>query len=400
MNKTVNHMTISDHANLAGTLTLGNVTGGKIITGSKILYSTNTAPGSVTSGGPGSYVEGNLKRNLTGTAGTYYWPVGTSTAGFQLASVQFYGTHSIGNILGYFTGTPVPIQPGPLGPECPTNDFSTMAPLNNGYWTLTANANAGYATYKMTLYNLNYTNSSGANAWTVLKASTPAGPWTLNGNCIVSTASATARDNMSGFSVFTSGQSGLPLPVDLLNFDAVIQSEDVLTTWVTATEVNCDYFVIERSQDGINFEMVGTRRGSGNSSVTLYYSMLDTKPIKGISYYRLREVDFDGTDTKSRLVAVSFVNVNVLIEFPNPAQTSSIIIGLTTAAEGKVNLEIIDMLGKVQLSELLDVKKGLNEINDYSVRDLPQGAYFIRIKSAGNEIIEPMQARFVRQIQE
>ena len=128
--------------------------------------------------------------------------------------------------------------------------------------------------------------------------------------------------------------------------------------------------------------------------------MLDTKPIKGISYYRLREVDFDGTDTKSRLVAVSFVNDNVLNVFPNPAQTSSINMRFTTAAEGKVNLEIIDMLGKVQLSELLDVKKGLNEINDYSVRDLPQGAYFIRIKSAGNEIIEPMQARFVRQIQE
>jgi hypothetical protein len=395
MNKTSNHMTILDHASVAGNLTLGNVTGGKIITGSKILYSTNTAPGSVSTGGPGSYVEGNLKRNLTGTAGTYYWPVGTSAAGFQLAAVEFYGTHSIGNILGYFTGTPVSIQPGPIGPECPTNDFSTMAPLNNGYWTLTANANAGSANYKMTLYNLNYTNSSGATAWTVLKANSIAGPWTLSGNCIASTAAATARDNMSGFSVFTSGQSGVPLPIDLLNFNAVIQDENVLTTWTTATEINNDYFIIERSADGINFETVGTKRGAGNSSVTLYYSMLDAKPMKGLSYYRLRQVDFDGTDTKSSLVAVNFVDDNTLVVFPNPAQTN-INLAFKAGADGKVELEIIDMLGKTRLSDLLEVKKGLNEIKEYPLGDLPRGAYLMRVKPMRCEITEPLQTPFVR----
>jgi hypothetical protein len=399
MNKTSNHMTLLDHANVAGNLTLGTVSGGKIITGTKILYSTNTAAGSVTSGGTGSYVEGNLKRNLSGTAGTYYWPIGTATKGFQLAAVEFYGTHSIGNILGFFTGTSIPIQPGPLGPECPTNNFATLAPLDNGYWTLTANANASSANYKMTLYNLNYTNATGALAWTVLKANTSAGPWTLNGNCIASTATATARDNMNGFSVFTSGQSGVQLPVDLLNFDAVVQGEDVLTTWTTATEVNNDYFAVERSADGINFETAGTKRGSGNSSVTLYYSFLDTKPIKGISYYRLRQVDFDGTDSKSRLVAVEFTDVNTLNVFPNPAQTSLINLKFSSASDGEVTLEIIDMLGKVHISELLVVKKGLNEIRDYKIHDLPQGAYLVRLKSvAGN--MEPMQARFVKTVGE
>jgi hypothetical protein len=316
--------------------------------------------------------------------------------GFQLAAVQFYGTYSINNILGYFTGAPISMQPGPLGPECPTNDFSTMAPLNNGYWTLTADANPTSATYKMTLYNLNYTNSSGATAWTVLKASTPAGPWILNGNCIASTASATARDNMTGFSVFTSGQSGLPLPIELLSFDAVKQGEDVLTTWVTATEVNNDYFVVERSQDGVNFEPVGTKMGSGNSSVTLYYSMFDTKPFKGISYYRLRQVDLDGTETKSRLVAVNFFNDGVLTVFPNPLKTSDINLRFPAAADGEVIMEIIDMIGKIRASELLNVKKGINEIYQHGIPDLPKGAYFIRLKPTASEIAEPMQTQFVR----
>jgi len=391
-------MTILDHAEVEGNLTLGTFTGGKVITGAKTLYVTNTAPGSVTSGGSGSYVEGNLKRNLSGTAGTYYWPVGTSAMGFQLASVQFYGTHSIGNLLGYFTGTPIPIQAGPIGPECPNNDFSTMAPLNNGYWTLSANANASSANYKMTLYNLNYNNNAGALAWTVLKAPTVAGPWTLSGNCIASTAAATARDNMNGFSVFTSGQSGVPLPVELLNFDAVIQGENVLTTWTTASEINNNYFVIERSQDGINFEAVGTKLGSGNSSVTLYYSFLDTKPLAGLSYYRLRQVDFDGTNTNSDPVAVNFMDNNILTVFPNPAHDANINITFTTQGNGAVELSIIDMLGKVHWSEQITVTKGLNKINDFSIAGLPQGAYFVRIKPSENEIIKPMQARFIRQI--
>ncbi len=398
MNKTSNHMTILDHAEVDGNLTLGTFTGGKIITGAKTLYVTNTAPGAVTSGGPGSYVEGNLKRNLSGTAGTYYWPVGTLTKGFQLASVEFYGTHSIGNILGYFTGTLIPIQPGPIGPECPANDFSTMAPLNNGYWTLTANTNASSANYKMTLFNLNYTNNAGATAWTVLKASTAAGPWTLSGNCIASTVAATARDNMNGFSVFTSGQSGVPLPVELLNFDAVIQGENVLTTWTTASEINNDYFVIQRSHDGINFQDVGSRLGSGNSSVTLYYSLLDTKPMAGLSYYRLRQVDFDGTKTESPLVAVNFMGDNMLTVFPNPAHDSNINIVFTAQGDGEVELSIIDVLGKVHWSERLTVTKGLNKINDYSITGLPQGAYLVRIKPLGNEITGPIQARFIRQI--
>lgn len=402
MNKTSNHMTILDHANVAGNLTLGTITGGKIITGPKTLYVTNSAPAAITSGGPGSYVEGNLKRNLSGSAGAYYWPVGTAVRGFQLAATEFYGTHSIGNILSYFNDTPIPSQPGPIGPECSGNDYSTLPPLNNGYWTMTANANPSSANYKMTLYNLNYTNAAPSAAYTVLKAATSAGPWTLSGNCLgSSTANATTRDNMSGFSVFTSGQSIIiPVPIDLLNFNAVVEGENVLATWTTATEVNNDYFAVERSHDGINFETVGIKKGSGNSSLTLYYSMLDTEPFKGVSYYRLRQVDFDGAESKSSLVAVSFQNSNTLYVFPNPAHVSTINVRFTAAAEGEAVMEVIDILGKVLRSEMLNVKKGLNEFREYSIQDLHEGAYFIQVKSSGSEILEPMQTRFVRYTQE
>jgi hypothetical protein len=396
MNKTSNHMTILDNANVAGNLMLGNVTGGKIITGIKQVYVTNAAPGAISSFGVGSYVEGNLRRNLTGTPGTYYFPIGTSAKGFNLAEVDFTSTHSIPSLLAFFNNTAVPIQPGPLGPECPTNDFSTLAPFNNGYWTLTASANASSATYNMLLFSnmTSVTNNSGL-AWTILK--NPGSGWTLNGNCNgSSTASSTKRDAMTGFSDFTVGQSGTPLPVELLSFDAVIEGSTVVASWVTASEINNNYFIVERSADGINFEQVGRRNGAGNSSVTLYYSMIDNSPLPGLSYYRLRQVDFDGKESLSQLVAVNFNGNNVLTVFPNPAQTQ-VQFSFNSDVSGAARFELLDAVGKTILSQEINVKKGLNLAEPIDIRYIPNGVYFIRVSG---DMVAPMQKLFVKRAME
>src|SRR4029077_1644939 len=154
------------------------------------------------------------------------------------------------------------------------------------------------------------------------------------------------------------------------------------------------------SVDGEHFEQVGTRKGAGNSTTTLYYSMLDLKPMKGVSYYRLRQFDFDGAESKSQLVAVSFMSDNVLIAFPNPAQTNNINMRFVSAAAGEVKLEFIDMLGKVLVSQTVQVTKGQNEIANYDIRTLPPGVYIIQMKPSGSEIIEPMQTRFVKRMKE
>ena len=156
---------------------------------------------------------------------------------------------------------------------------------------------------------------------------------------------------------------------------------------------------MERSADGISFEQVGTRKGAGNSSATLYYSMFDMNPLKGVSYYRLRQVDFDGQESKSQIVAVSFLENNVLNVFPNPAQTA-IQYRFNSAADGVVNFELIDVLGKVIISQQVNVTKGQNTSEAFDISFLPQGVYFIQLKPAGSEIIEPMQKRFIKQTRE
>lgn len=94
------------------------------------------------------------------------------------------------------------------------------------------------------------------------------------------------------------------LPVELVSFDALPVHGQVRLNWTTATEHDNDYFVVERSADGLLFEPVARVPGTGNSAHALYYTALDPWPLKGLSYYRLRQVDYDGAATWSQIVSV------------------------------------------------------------------------------------------------
>jgi hypothetical protein len=396
-------LTLLDNAQVSGNLTLANTAfGGKIVTGISELYVTNNAPASVNAGSTTSYVEGNLRRNLDGTLSnsTYYFPLGHSTTGYEIATIDFTSTHSVPNILGYFT--PWSSLPGPAGftdaGACPVTYNTSPAFYNNGYWTLSASANASSANYDLQLRNQGVTNGPGTN-FTVAKAATIAGPWSLSGSCTSVAYPFAKRTGMNGFSVFATAQTGNTFPISLLYFDAKEIGTEVQTSWSTETEINNNYFVVERSADGSSFAEIGRRNGAGNSSSTLYYSLIDNKPLKGISYYRLRQVDFDGVESYSDVVAVSFLEPNVLTVYPNPAQ-SEVQCSFNAAAAGEVIIEMIDALGKTVLSQKVKVSKGLNVITELDIQFVPRGVYIMQVKPINGEIIEPMQKRFVKKTKE
>jgi hypothetical protein len=112
----------------------------------------------------------------------------------------------------------------------------------------------------------------------------------------------------------------LLLPIELLSFSAVAKETFVEINWITATEINNDYFNVERSADGINFSSINKIEGAGNSTQILNYSMLDDGPLEGKSYYRLKQTDYDGNTSYSNTEAVEFNtsnNFNLEI-YPNP----------------------------------------------------------------------------------
>lgn len=96
----------------------------------------------------------------------------------------------------------------------------------------------------------------------------------------------------------------IALPVELLSFTATQNNNTVQLGWSTTNEINNDYFEIERSIDGFNFEGIGEISGAGNSNQLLSYLYQDTNPYNGVSYYRLKQTDFDGKSSYSDIVAI------------------------------------------------------------------------------------------------
>lgn len=108
-----------------------------------------------------------------------------------------------------------------------------------------------------------------------------------------------------------------PLPVVLLSFTASTEDNNkVRCEWVTAAEINNDYFTVERSKDGIHFEAIGIVDGSGTTPDVHNYFHYDMNPYSGLSYYRLMQTDFDGTTSHSQIVAVRLEEESSIIVYP------------------------------------------------------------------------------------
>jgi len=166
----------------------------------------------------------------------------------------------------------------------------------------------------------------------------------------------------------------VPLPIELLFFTAFVQINSVLLEWATASETNNDFFTIERSKNGLEWEIVSRVEGAGNSSVTIHYSSIDYQPYTGISYYRLKQTDFDGQYEYSRIIAVNLnkeSNVNI---YPNPASDKFYII---TPDQLEYEITILDVHGRI-------VFHGFNS-KVVSTLNFSAGLYIVRITCKAKE---------------
>ena len=126
---------------------------------------------------------------------------------------------------------------------------------------------------------------------------------------------------VSSFSPFTlaSTTNANPLPIELTVFSATPNGQQVNLTWITESEVNNDYFSIERSNDALNWEELERVNGAGNSNISLEYKAIDEFPLKGVSYYRLKQTDYNGDFSYSDVKTVRFNHSDIVI-YPNPVK--------------------------------------------------------------------------------
>ena len=176
-----------------------------------------------------------------------------------------------------------------------------------------------------------------------------------------------------------------PLPIEIITFTAKCNNNIAEINWSTASEINNDYFTLEKSEKGNNFKATTTVNGAGNSNIVLNYSFIDENPYKGISYYRLKQTDYDGNFDYSDIKAVhcSFTNtdVNINVEFyPNPF-TNEITIVINNLLSSTAEIEIYDVLGNKVLEQTLYNIDNNNNKFIISLSELFKGAYFIKFTS-------------------
>jgi len=163
------------------------------------------------------------------------------------------------------------------------------------------------------------------------------------------------------------------LPIELLRFDAELNGDQVDLRWSTASESNSNYFGIERSSDGSEFEAIGTVQAAGNSYQTIDYTFTDHSPHKGLNYYRLHQVDNDGEFEYSPIRSVTvLLNSSVFQLVPNPGQDVVELVS-NSFAPGSI-FTMHDAIGREVLQvPLMDGRMSID------VYDLPSGLYTYRV---------------------
>ena len=188
-------------------------------------------------------------------------------------------------------------------------------------------------------------------------------------------------DGLYSFSDFTGNGNGSPLPINLLSFDVQPVMENVAITWSTASETNNDYFTIERSQDGTSFSEFTKVDGAGNSNTILNYKVTDFTPFEGLSYYRLKQTDFDGKVEYSEIKTVQFtkpVEGQNWSVYPNPSNLNGINLITGKSANSTVSINLADLTGKIIYSKTIPVKsEGSNQFITFE--NIATGIYYLTI---------------------
>jgi hypothetical protein len=171
-----------------------------------------------------------------------------------------------------------------------------------------------------------------------------------------------------------------PLPVELLSFTGAKENKSVKLEWITETEINNDYFTVERSANGFTFLPISVINGHGTSSQRHVYTYVDEKPLEGISYYRLRQTDFNGEQTISQVIVISFKNdLPELILYPQPAKDFLNI--LTAANNSIVSIRIFDAEGQL----VKEFRPENSAITGLDISSLSPGLYVLNVTNNNDQ---------------
>jgi hypothetical protein len=423
VNKSGGFIKLMDKMIVSGTLTL---TDGNLKTNSNILELTSETASDLTGFSNQSFIVaktagGALRRHINNSgsnSSTYTYPVGLASSAANYRRMDLTNNNLTGNGFDYLdvyvtknaeTGNNVSSRS-----TC-THDAGALTHISQEEWMMLPDAEPSSGSYSLKLYLANVTlGNSGTlqdNKFTIVKRPTGSTDfadydsfWQTTTIPNLNTTGRLVSDGYGmriGFTDFSGagfGQGSDPLPIELTDFNATIDDGIVDLNWTTQSEVNNDFFTIERSKDAVDFEMIVTVPGAGTSNEVLYYESTDDNPIMGVSYYRLKQTDYDGQFTYSKIVAVKNLqdlNFNIM---PNPTTErltvtfgkveGSTVFVMTPDYEAKI--KIYNTEGKLVYKKKFD---GTFYKFNIDVSQLPQGMYYVNLK-ANNQLYK---ANFLKQ---
>ncbi|GAB3529372.1 hypothetical protein GCM10027443_08550 [Pontibacter brevis] len=209
------------------------------------------------------------------------------------------------------------------------------------------------------------------------------------------TTYSVTRSGITSFSPYTvsSGETTVtPMPVELLYFAAKATPDNTVElTWATAMEKDSDYFSVERSTDGISFTQIARVNSVGTTGTRTNYSFTDKSTLSGTLYYRLRQVDVDGSFALMpvRVVTLKSAQKPVLTLYPNPAQGSNVNLRVQGLPQGEeATLLVTDMMGKNVLEQRLQSEGAVLTKNELSA-----GTYLVRVVSKAGSLNQKLVIR-------
>ena len=210
------------------------------------------------------------------------------------------------------------------------------------------------------------------------------GDFTTGNNATTSGAGTVSIGGSCTSNICNTGPLSPLLPVELFTYRVKLEENNVRIDWATATEIENDYFVVERSNDAYHFEEIGREEGAEFSQSTRYYAITDHFPFEGVSYYRLKQVDMDGTTTYFDIKMVDnkngYTDEYGLTVFPNPImEHSTFNIGLEGFEGNNVQVKIQNMSGFLVYADEVEIsqERELIELNTNIIQD--SGMYVVSV---------------------
>ncbi len=334
----------------------------------------------------------------------------SSACNYNMSNATF--TSLMANSTGYGVQNQLDIMNNTCPYGTPQNGLWMVSLATNGGTTdafttrLSAPLVAGN-TYTMSFYDrgdpnyppgvpiqIGISTVAGAAGTIVYTAPAPTnGPWSFRGFTFVApnngqhvSISTTGAPLWTFVDNFCLGAGCVPLPIELTDLSYTCKDNSLQLNWTTATEKSNDYFTIEKSKDALNFVEIGTVKGAGNSNTELKYEFTDVNLQKEISYYRIKQTDFDDTFTYSAVISPIKCKTIFGFEFevfPNPSVDVLNIKSSVLSAK----VVVLDFLGKIVFENNLETSNTVIDISKFE-----SGIYFVQMISDG----ETQSKKFIK----